>query len=239
MSEQPHDVEPDALVEEEEVDQLVDGVTGTEVDTGVATEGAAVDEGVTVELKRELDERTLDLQRLQAEYVNYKRRVERDREAVRDTARATVLTGLLGVLDDVDRARQHGELTGGFKAVAESLERTLTGLGLESFGEPGEAFDPRIHEALMHEHSDQVDGPTAQQILQPGYRVGDRVLRPARVAVADRPPVAEPAAEPDSDPEPEPDPEPSAKPEPSPGSDATTTTDVEEPSAADLASGEH
>ncbi len=205
MSEQhpEPEVEPEA-----EVDQMVDGVADSapseidppigleaEIESEVAAEGAAVDEGVTLELKRELDERTLDLQRLQAEYVNYKRRVERDREVVRDTARATVLTGLLVVLDDVDRARQHGELTGGFKAVAESLERTLTGLGLESFGEPGEVFDPRIHEALMHEHSDDVDGPTAQQILQPGYRVGERVLRPARVAVADRPPPAADGAE--------------------------------------------
>ncbi len=182
MSQERH--EPEAAGGE--VDQMVDGLA--EPAEGEVETADAVDEGMTIELTRQLDERTLDLQRLQAEYVNYKRRVERDREVVRDTARATVLTGLLVVLDDVDRARQHGELTGGFKAVADSLERTLAGLGLESFGEPGEAFDPRIHEALLHEHSDEVDGPTAQRILQPGYRVGDRVLRPARVAVVDRPP---------------------------------------------------
>ncbi len=138
-----------------------------------------------VELQQQLDERTADLQRLQAEYVNYKRRVDRDRAIVRDTALAGVLTGLLPVLDDLDRADQHGELTGGFKAVADALQRTLTTLGLERFGEAGEPFDPRVHEALMHELSDDVDGPTARAILQPGYRVGDRVLRPARVAVVE------------------------------------------------------
>jgi molecular chaperone GrpE len=136
-------------------------------------------------LESRLAERTADLQRLQAEYVNYKRRVDRDRGLVRDTATAAVLTALLPVLDDVDRARDHGELTGGFKAVAESLERTVAGLGLIRFGEAGEPFDPRVHEALMHELSDDVDGPTARAILQPGYRIGERVVRPARVAVAE------------------------------------------------------
>ena len=136
-------------------------------------------------LLTQLAERTADLQRLQAEYVNYKRRVDRDRQLVRDNAAAGVLTALLPVLDDVDRARVHGELTGGFKAVAESLERTVATLGLVRFGEAGEPFDPRVHEALMHELSDDVDGPTAKAILQPGYRVGERVVRPARVAVAE------------------------------------------------------
>jgi len=149
-------------------------------------------------LQTELDERTRDLQRLQAEYVNYKRRVERDRDGVRDAATAGVLTAVLPVLDDVDRARQHGELTGGFKAVAESLERTVAALGLIRFGEPGEAFDPRIHEALMHDLSDDVEGPTARAILQPGYRVGDRVVRPARVSVVE-PSAARPADQPSLD----------------------------------------
>ncbi len=152
-----------------------------------------------VELQTRLDERTRDLQRLQAEYVNYKRRVDRDREAVRDTANAVVLGALLPVLDDIDRARQHGELTGGFKAVADALERTVTALGLVRFGDAGEPFDPRIHEALMHELSDEVAGPTAQTILQPGYRVGDRIVRPARVSVVEpataAPTLDEPAHE--------------------------------------------
>ena len=146
--------------------------------------GAAAADPVDA-LQTQLAERTADLQRLQAEYVNYKRRVDRDRQLVRDNAAAGVLTALLPVLDDVDRARAHGELTGGFKAVAESLERTVAALGLVRFGEAGEPFDPRIHEALMHELSDDVDRPTALTILQPGYRVGERVVRPARVAVAE------------------------------------------------------
>ena len=120
-----------------------------------------------------------------AEYANYRKRVERDRVAVREQALANVLYGLLPVLDDIGRAREHGELVGGFKSVAESLEATVAKLGLDSFGEQGEPFDPKVHEALMHSHSPDVSEATCVQILQPGYRVGDRVLRPARVAVAE------------------------------------------------------
>ena len=132
-----------------------------------------------------LAERTADLQRLQAEYANYRKRVERDRVAVREQALANVLGELLPVLDDIGRAREHGELTGGFKSVGESLETTAAKLGLESFGDAGEPFDPRVHEALMHSYSPEVTEPTAVQILQPGYKVGDRIIRPARVAVAE------------------------------------------------------
>jgi molecular chaperone GrpE len=137
------------------------------------------------ELAAQLAERTADLQRLQAEYVNYRRRVERDRVAVREQAVAATLTELLPVLDDIGRAREHGELTGGFAKVAESLESVLTKLGLSSFGQKGDPFDPTIHEALMHSYSSEVTEPTAVEVLQPGYRMGDRVLRPARVAVAE------------------------------------------------------
>jgi molecular chaperone GrpE len=132
-----------------------------------------------------LAERTADLQRVQAEYANYRKRVERDRVAVREQALANVLSALLPVLDDIGRAREHGELTGGFKSVGESLETTAAKLGLESFGDAGEPFDPRVHEALMHSYSPEVTEPTAVQILQPGYKVGDRIIRPARVAVAE------------------------------------------------------
>jgi len=120
-----------------------------------------------------------------AEYANYRKRVERDRQAVREQAVANVLSGLLPVLDDIGRAREHGELVGGFKSVAESLEAAVTKLGLDSFGENGEPFDPKVHEALMHSYSADVTEPTCVQILQPGYRVGERILRPARVAVAE------------------------------------------------------
>jgi molecular chaperone GrpE len=140
---------------------------------------------LAADLERRLQERTADLQRLKAEYDNYRRRVERDRLAVAEQALASVLLGLLPVLDDIGRARDHGELEGGFKSVAESLETTVQKLGLASFGEPGDPFDPTIHEALMHSFSDEVAQPTCVQVLQPGYRLGERVLRPARVAVAE------------------------------------------------------
>jgi len=132
-----------------------------------------------------LNERTADLQRLQAEYQNYRRRVERDRVAVKEIAIANLLTELLPVLDDIGRAREHGELVGGFKSVAESLETVAAKLGLQQFGKEGEPFDPLVHEALMHSYSPDVTQTTCVQILQPGYRIGERNLRPARVAVAE------------------------------------------------------
>ncbi|HEV2640710.1 MAG TPA: nucleotide exchange factor GrpE [Actinocrinis sp.] len=131
-----------------------------------------------------LDERTGDLQRLQAEYANYRRRVDRDRVTIADQGRAKVLTELLPVLDDIGRARDHGELEGGFLRVAESLEASLVKLGLEQYGTKGEPFDPNIHEALMHMVSSDVEEDVCAEILQPGYRLGERILRVARVAVA-------------------------------------------------------
>ena len=145
------------------------------------------------ELETALAERTADLQRLQAEYVNYKRRVDRDRDVSRKTAVESVLKDLLAVLDDIRSAGEHGELTGGFKAVGDEVVRVTGKHGLESFGQKGDTFDPHIHEALLHSHSSEVTGPTCVEILQPGYRVGERVLRPARVAVAEPDPDAAPA----------------------------------------------
>ncbi|GAA3503075.1 nucleotide exchange factor GrpE [Streptomyces albogriseolus] len=140
-----------------------------------------------------LSERTGDLQRLQAEFQNYRRRVERDRAAVKETAVANLLTELLPVLDDIGRAREHGELVGGFKSVAESLETTAAKLGLQQFGKEGEPFDPTIHEALMHSYAPDVTETTCVAILQPGYRIGERTIRPARVAVAEPQPGAQTA----------------------------------------------
>jgi molecular chaperone GrpE len=137
------------------------------------------------ELANRLAERTADLQRVTAEYANYRKRVDRDRLAVREQALANVLGALLPVLDDIGRAREHGELVGGFKSVAESLESAVTKLGLSSFGTEGEPFDPTVHEALTHSYSADVAEPTCVHILQPGYMVGERILRPARVAVAE------------------------------------------------------
>ena len=128
---------------------------------------------------------TADLQRLQAEYANYRKRVERDRAVAHELAVGAVLTELLALLDDIDRADQHGELTGGFKAVADQLNSITSRIGLEKYGTEGEAFDPQIHEALLHDTSSGVAVPTASKILQPGYKYKERILRPARVAVTD------------------------------------------------------
>jgi molecular chaperone GrpE len=152
-----------------------------------------------------IQELTADLQRLQAEYLNYKRRVDRDRDLVLQNAKFTILSALLPVLDDVDRAREHGELTGGFKAVADSLERIVAGEGLVKFGASGDPFDPRLHEALMHALSSEVTTTTCDKIVQAGYQIGGRVVRPAMVTVVDPDPDgapsegAEPAAEPQVD----------------------------------------
>jgi molecular chaperone GrpE len=128
---------------------------------------------------------TADLQRLQAEYSNYRKRVERDRTVAHELAIGSVLTELLATLDDIDRASQHGELTGGFKAVADQLSSLTNRFGLERYGVEGEPFDPQIHEALMHETSADVAVATASKILQPGYKYKERILRPARVAVTE------------------------------------------------------
>jgi molecular chaperone GrpE len=151
----------------------------------------AADRAAADKLRIELAERTADLQRLQAEYANYRKRVDRDRAAVREHAVAGALTELLPVLDAIGQAREHGELSGGFKSVADSLQAALTKLGLVSYGQRGDAFDPKIHEALTHSYSPDVTEDTCVEVLQPGYRVGERILRPARVA------VAEPATGPD------------------------------------------
>ena len=128
---------------------------------------------------------TADLQRLQAEYANYRKRVDRDRVSTTEFAFAAVLMELLPVLDDLDRAEQHGELTGGFKAVADRITAITSKLGLEKFADVGVAFDPAIHEALVHNKSSDVTETTATEILQPGYKFKERVIRPARVAVTD------------------------------------------------------
>lgn len=128
---------------------------------------------------------TEDLQRLQAEYSNYKKRVERDRALAGEIATAATLIELLPILDDLDRASEHGELTGGFKAIADQVLNATKKLGLEKFGETPSTFDPNIHEALMHETSTDVTETTVTNILQPGYRFKERVLRPARVVVTD------------------------------------------------------
>jgi len=163
----------------------------------VAAEPAAVDAD-DVRADEEVDEltaaraalaeRTADLQRLQAEFLNYKRRVDRDRELVRQNATYHALAPITEVLDTVDRAREHGDLDPGFRAVAEQLERVVTDLGLTKFGEVGDPFDPRIHEALSHIGEDpEVQVTTNKVVAKAGYRIGDRVVRAAQVLVVDPP----------------------------------------------------
>jgi len=137
-----------------------------------------------VGVETQLAERTADLQRLQAEYANYRKRVDRDRAAVHEQAIVKTLTGLIPVLDAINQAREHGELSGGFEKVADSLLAALGRLGLVTYGEKGDPFDPKIHEALSYTDSPDVTEDTCVAIMFPGYKVGDRILRPAKVAVA-------------------------------------------------------
>ena len=166
---------------------------------GAAAPGAIAVDG---ELKAQLDERTADLQRITAEYANYRKRVDRDREAVVAMAKASVVVDLLGVLDDLERAEAHGDLTGPFRAVADKVIGAVQKAGLAPYGHEGEPFDPVQHEAVQHATSPEVAGPTVTAVLRRGYRFGERVLRPAMVAVTDHEPG--PAAGEDGLLEPEP-----------------------------------
>jgi molecular chaperone GrpE len=185
-TELPHEAQAaeEPVAEQPAVDQDVDvvaageepgGEPGEEVDQLTATQAA-------------LAERTADLQRLQAEFLNYKRRVDRDRELVRQNATYLALAPITEVLDTIDRAREHGDLDPGFRAVAEQLERVVAGLGLTKFGEVGDPFDPRIHEALSHIGEDpEVEVTTCKVVAKAGYRLGERVVRAAQVLVVDPP----------------------------------------------------
>ena len=137
-------------------------------------------------MKGSLADLTNDLQRLSAEYANYRRRVDRDRQLVADNAAYKALAPVIEVLDTIDRAREHGELDGGFKAVADQLERAVASSGLTRFGEPGDAFDPTRHEALSHLGEDpEVSVTTVKHVAKGGYTIGDRVVRAAQVLVVD------------------------------------------------------
>lgn len=130
-------------------------------------------------------ERLLDLQRVTAEYANYRKRVERDREANRVLAVSDIVTSLLPVLDDLDRAEAHGDLVDGpFVMIAQKLRSTLDRTGLVRVGEKGEEFDHNQHEAIAQVPSADVSVMTVLDVHQVGYRLGERLLRPAQVAVA-------------------------------------------------------
>ena len=149
-----------------------------------AAAGAApADAGQVAELEGRIVELTEQLKREQAEYVNSRRRIEGAAEVAKEAAVAKVLGSLIGVLDDVELGRQHGDIAEGtpFHSIAQKLEENLAHHGLTRFGAVGEEFDPNLHEALMHEDADDVSVATISLVMQPGYRVHDRVLRPARV----------------------------------------------------------
>jgi molecular chaperone GrpE len=166
--------ERDAAETQESPEEAPEMVTGQVIKDGKQAADVAA----------QLAERTADLQRLQAEYANYRKRVDRDRAAVQEQAIVKTLTGLIPVLDAINQAREHGELSGGFEKVADSLLAALGRLGLVAYGEKGDPFDPKIHEALTYTDSPDVAEDTCVEIIFPGYKVGDRILRPAKVAVA-------------------------------------------------------
>jgi len=173
-----------------EVEEQVAGDAVAGDDSGTAEErpegepGAEQDE--VFALRGKVADLTNDLQRLQAEYANYRKRVDRDRQLVAESAAYKALTPVIEVLDTIDRAKEHGELEGGFKAVADQLERVVAGAGLVRFGEPGDVFDPTFHEALSHLGADaEVDVTTVKHVAKGGYRMGDRVVRAAQVLVVD------------------------------------------------------
>ena len=176
---------------EERFADIVDGVD-IDADQPAADSQAPEEMSREAQLEALLAERTEDLQRLQAEYVNYKRRVDRDRALSRQSGVDKVITDLMPVLDSIAMARQHGEVEGGFKLVVDELEKVANTHGLSSFGEVGDAFDPNLHEALMQMPMEGVTVTSVSQVMQPGYKLGDRVLRPARVAVSDPDPNTKP-----------------------------------------------
>jgi molecular chaperone GrpE len=188
------EVEETAVTENRRMGSFPDAAAEMANETEV--EGNEIEDELAT-LATQLAERTTDLQRVQAEYLNYKRRVDRDRELVKQNATYAALAPITEVLDTIDRAREHGEVNGGFKAVAEQLERIVAAVGLVKFGAVGDPFDPTIHEALSHIGEDpDVHVTTCKVIAKAGYRIGDRVVRAAQVLVVDPVPgAAAPAGE--------------------------------------------
>ncbi|KRD05682.1 molecular chaperone GrpE [Mycobacterium sp. Root265] len=163
----------------------IDPETGEARDPASAPSGAAPGaDPAPSEEGDKVAELTADLQRVQADFANYRKRALRDQQVTGERAKAAVITQLLGVLDDLDRARSHGDLESGpLKAVSEKLVTTLEGLGLTSFGAEGEDFDPSLHEAVQHEGDGS--SPVVGTVMRRGYKVGDQVVRHAMVGVVD------------------------------------------------------
>ncbi|MGO2820530.1 MAG: nucleotide exchange factor GrpE [Brachybacterium tyrofermentans] len=151
--------------------------------SGESGASAPADAGRVAELEGRVTELSEQLKREQAEYVNSRRRIEASAEVSREAAVGRVLGALIPVLDDVELGRQHGDIAEGtpFHSIAQKLEEILGSHGLQRFGAVGEEFDPNLHEALMHEDADDVETAVISLVIQPGYSMNDRVLRPARV----------------------------------------------------------
>ncbi|MCT2149037.1 nucleotide exchange factor GrpE [Dermabacter vaginalis] len=186
MNEQPTDGAPEETLAPAEANaNSTDTPEGTEVDDLSAEAGALYESAVaeTEALKAKVNELEEQLKRDQAEYVNSRRRIEQSAVVGQQQAVAKVLTSLLSVLDDIELARQHGDIAEGspFASITSKLEEALGAHGLTRFGEKGEEFDPEKHEALMHSSSDEAEATSLEVIMQPGYMMGERVLRPARV----------------------------------------------------------
>ena len=178
------DEEPVVVRDRRRIDPETGEVRTPEGDAPPAPGPADSVNHAAAELAAQVAERTADLQRITAEYANYRRRVDRDREAVLVTARMQFVGDLLTVLDDLDRAEAHGDLTGPFGSVAEQLLAAVGKFGLTAFGVKGDPFDPNRHEAVAHLPSDEVTEETCVDVMRRGYMLGDRLLRPAMVAVA-------------------------------------------------------
>ena len=148
-------------------------------------EGLVEAQKLAAERLDELQRRNADYYNLEQQYSAYVKRSKSEALTARDQGVASVAEALISVLDDIELARQHGDLVGPFASIAEKLEGTLGRFGIERYGAAGEPFDPTVHEALMHGHAADVSEPTVQQVLQPGYRMGERIIRAARVAVVD------------------------------------------------------
>ena len=179
-------IDPDTFEVRQPSENWADGTQpqGDQVDVDAALAEGAIIEGEVGDIESKVAELTSDLQRVHAEYANYRKRIERDRDINRQVAMGSVFVELLPILDDIDRAREHDELVGTFKTVGDNLDSALTKLGLERFGSANEPFDPNLHEALASVEVEGVTEPTVVAVFQPGYRQGERILRPARVSVA-------------------------------------------------------
>lgn len=164
--------------------ETVEALAGDVEDSVAETADADIDgSGELSDAEQQLAERTADLQRITAEYANYRKRTERDRVGIRENAKADVAVQLLPLRDDLDLAEQHGDLTGPLKAVADKLDSVFTSLNIESFGAEGDTFDPSLHEAVQDTSSG--DEKVLGTVLRKGFRLGERTLRTAMVVIAD------------------------------------------------------